>query len=337
MTPTINEMFREADHLLIGPAPTEDVIAHGRRGLRRQSRVRTAGAMVLVAATVATTVVLIGHAGGSGPDAISPVPGKRFTMGELQRATASIFKGVPGMPDPRVVAYIEVPASQDHLVVASASSVSLSQLKALTSVPITKVRIDPEIAQFLEGRPDGPGIQRPFRVARAAGKVAYVDGALLDALTGKSGVTSPAAALAWQRQQQKATWLRRLIPVATKDGLKVLGSFPIERSRGSTVTSREPRFVTVRGRLVSVGGAVSSRGLNPVPKGTVRYRSSSGTFEVAVDKNGLFETKVRQGRYYVEGAIPGHIGGRFVCATFDGSPVTVTGREPAVTVYCQFK
>lgn len=106
-----------------------------------------------------------------------------------------------------------------------------------------------------------------------------------------------------------------------------------------TINTRldEPRkFVTVRGRLMMAAnsGSGGPLGTTPVTQGTVRLRSSQGSFEGNVDSNGRFEMKVRTGRYYAEGGILEEGGGGFQCKTFDGSPVTVTGREPAITIYC---
>lgn len=100
-----------------------------------------------------------------------------------------------------------------------------------------------------------------------------------------------------------------------------------------TALDKEPAIVTVRGRLVHVGGFPPGT-IGPIRTGTVRYRSSAGTFRDQVDSNGRFEMKVRAGRYYVEGALRN---GKYVCGTHDGSPVSVTGREPAVTVYCHYR
>jgi len=104
-----------------------------------------------------------------------------------------------------------------------------------------------------------------------------------------------------------------------------------------TALDKEPIIVTVRGRLVRVGGPYTAHGTTPVTTGTVRLRSSSGTFQGEVDRHGRFELRAPQGRYYAEGAIPGHLGGGFHCGTATGAPVSITGREPAISVYCSMK
>lgn len=234
MTVDLHDLFREADALPISPAPTDLAVSSGRRRVRTVRHLRAAATSMLVAAAVAATVVISGQIGGDEPDSLAPAPAKQFTVGQLQRAAASVFRGTPGQPDPRIVAYIEIPAARDRLIVAAAPSVSLDELAALTEVPVAVVPIDPLILREFGDRDPGPGLERPLRVARGSGTPGFIDRGQADAVSGNLEFGSLEAVLAWQKKMDAETFLRRLIPVFTKDGATVLGTFPITRSSGAT-------------------------------------------------------------------------------------------------------
>lgn len=234
MTHDLHDLFREADTLSVSPPPTDLTVISGRRRVRTMKHLRVVATSVLVAVAVAAAVVVSGQVGSNEPDSLAPVPVKQFTVGELQRAAASVFRGAPGQPDPRTIAYIELPAARDQLIVAAAPSISLDELSALTDVPIATVPIDPLILREFSDRDPGPGLERPLRVARGSGTPGFIDRGQVDAVSGNLDFDSLEAALAWQKKQDAETFLRRLIPVFTKDGATVLGTFPITRSSGAT-------------------------------------------------------------------------------------------------------
>lgn len=130
------------------------------------------------------------------------------------------------------------------------------------------------------------------------------------------------------------TWAALVALVATF-GVVGCDSDAPKPTQGTPGDGELNKTVLLRGRLVHVGGPFPGT-MGPVPKGTVRGRSSGTTgFQVGVDKNGRFELRVPPGRYDIDGSP--RYNGVYPCHTESSKLVLVKSREVTVTVYCQYR